>query len=500
MTAARSALIAIALLCLTAKAGSTGATGPSTPPTNQSAQSSGKLAGHWEGAIALPGTPLQVRIDFARDADGVYSGAIEIPQQHASDLKLSSISENGSSIGFAIEGVLGDPTFAGTLTGKQITGLFSQGPLKLPFTLSRGHVPQPSPTTNVAAVPAGPARPYIDHEVSYDNGPIHLAGTLTLPAGTGPFPAAVLITGSGPQDRDEQILGHKPFAIMADRLARAGIAVLRADDRGVGGSFGGTVDEATTEELAGDTLAGVRFLQMQASIDPQRIGLIGHSEGGIIAPMLAARSRDIAFVVILAGSGVRGDEVWLEQRRMIERANGVPEDIIQRENADAANLVTAIETGAGLQAITSLVQAQLNAQANQLPAERRPTTRQTAVNADSIARIMTTRWFRFFLTYDPRPTLRKVTVPVLVLMGDLDRQVSPAQNLPEIEKALRQAGNPDITVRVLPGLNHLFQKAGTGSPNEYAIIAEDLNEGAVTAVRGWLCARFVKPVSSTQPG
>jgi hypothetical protein len=343
-----------------------------------------------------------------------------------------------------------------------------------------------------ASQPTIVSKPYTEQEVSYSNGPIHLAGTLTVPLGAGPFPAVVLIPGSGPLNRDEEIFGHKPFLVIADHLARSGIAVLRFDDRGVGGSTGGTVEEATTEELAGDTRAGVEFLKTQLSISSDRIGLVGHSEGAIIAPLLASRSKDVAFVVMLAGTGVPGDAVWLTQREMIDRADGAADALIQLENKNAPVLISAIETGAGAAAIEALLRSQLAEQAPLLPESRRPTTQQTDSNAELVSRAMTTRWFRFFLTYDPRPALRKVTVPVL------DKQVSADQNLPEIEKALKEAENTDVTVRVLPGLNHLFQKARTGSPSEYARIGEDFDAGAISVIGNWIMGRFGRNVSPAQ--
>jgi len=258
------------------------------------------------------------------------------------------------------------------------------------------------------------------------------------------------------------------------------------------------VDEATTEELAGDTLAGIAFLKTQLSISSDRIGLIGHSEGAIIAPLLASRSKDVAFIVMLAGTGVPGDEVWLKQRELIEQADGLEQAVIEQENKNAPELVAAIETGAGFDAIDALARSQLLGQAQLFPGARRPTTDQAESRADLIARAMTTRWFRFFLTYDPRPALRKVVVPVLVMNGDLDRQVSPDQNLPEIEKALKDAGNADVTIKKMPGLNHLFQKATTGSPSEYATISETFSEGALDIISNWIVGRFGRNAPAPQ--
>ena len=249
-------------------------------------------------------------------------------------------------------------------------------------------------------------------------------------------------------------------------------------------------------ELAGDTLAAVAFLKTQHAVNGDRIGLVGHSEGAIIAPLLASQSKDIAFIVMLAGTGVPGDQVWLKQRELIERADGYDEALIARENVSAPQLVSAIETGAGFEAIDLLARSQLASQAQVLASSKRPTTQQTDTQADLTARTMTTRWFRFFLTYDPRPALRKVTVPVLVLNGDLDRQVSPEQNLPEIEKALKEAGNKDVTVQLLHGLNHLIQNAHTGSPSEYATIEETFDETTLRTIVDWIHQRF----GTTHPG
>jgi pimeloyl-ACP methyl ester carboxylesterase len=463
------------------------AAAPATQPANP--------AGHWEGAVALPGAPLNVKIDLTLLALA-WKGTIDIPQQNATGLALDPITVAGDAVRFTIAGVPGDPTFDGKIAGDSITGTFTQGPLSLPFSLTRGTAAM----LPVVAQKPSPAstQSYTEQEVSYSNGPIHLAATLTLPQGPGPFPAVILITGSGPQNRDEELFGHKPFKLIADSLASAGIAVLRADDRGVGQSTGGSVEEATTVELAGDTLAGIDFLKTRLEISRDRIGLIGHSEGAIIAPMLAARSKDVAFIVMLAGTGLPGDQVWLKQREMIDRSSGVDEALVQAKNKDAPVLISAIETGAGFPAIDALVRAQFDSQSQLIPPDHRPTTQQTQDNATLMTAAMTTRWFRFFLTYDPRPCLRQVTVPVLVMNGDLDRQVSPDQNLPEIEKALKEAGNSDVEIRRMPGLNHLFQKAQTGSPSEYATLSDSFDAGAIDVIRDWIVRRFVSTAPTTQ--
>src|SRR5436309_3642962 len=246
------------------------------------------VGGHWEGEINLPQNQvLQVKVDL-EEASGAWKGTIDIPAQGAKGLPLEPITVQGPKVRFVIAGVPGAPTFDGTLENGEIRGSFTQSSASLTFRLGRQavepiHRPQEPK----------PPFPYTAEEVTYKNGDVKLAGTLTIPPGDGPFPAVVLITGSGPQDRDETVMGHKPFLILSDYLSRHGLAVLRADDRGVGGSTGST-SGSTTADFAQDALAGVRFLKTHAKIDPAKIGLIGHSEGGVIAPLAASQSPDVA--------------------------------------------------------------------------------------------------------------------------------------------------------------------------------------------------------------
>lgn len=336
-----------------------------------------------------------------------------------------------------------------------------------------------------------PPFPYTEEEVTYTNGEIRLAATLTLPEGPGPFPAVVLLTGSGTQNRDEEIDGHRPFALVADDLARAGVAVLRVDDRGAGGSTG-KVRDSTTSDFAEDALAGVRLLRAHPRIARDRVGLLGHSEGGATGPLAAARSSDVAFVVMLAGPGVPGPEILLHQIEVMSRVDGMPEDKIRR--------LLELERRAVDLVLTEIDPQRLTAGLRQVFQEELAVTDPVEIEqsggpeawVELHARVYSSAWFRHFAGLDPRPALRRVKVPVLALNGGLDRQVAPAQNLPEIEKALRAAGNPDVTVRELPGLNHLFQTAKTGNPSEYGEIEETLAPAALDAVRDWIVTRFVR--------
>jgi fermentation-respiration switch protein FrsA (DUF1100 family) len=324
--------------------------------------------------------------------------------------------------------------------------------------------------------PQNPVKPYPyrDEEVSYTNSQqnVTLAATLTIPPGKGPFPAVVLITGSGPQDRDESILGHKPFLVISDYLTRHGIAVLRADDRGTAKSTG-VFATATTADFATDVEAGITYLKTRAEINPRKIGLIGHSEGGVIAPMVVARNKDVAFIVMMAGTGVRGDEVLVAQGEAIEIASGKSPEEAAKNAAKEKEMLTLVET----EKDEALLEKELREKlAGEVPEPL----------IGSQIKQVTSPWFRFFLTYDPATALRKVTCPVLAINGSLDKQVLPPQNLPPIREALKQAGNRHVEVDELPGLNHLFQPAKTGSPSEYAEIEETISTVALEKMSTWI--------------
>ncbi len=440
-------------------------------------------AGHWEGAIELPGTPLTVLVDL-RFADGAWQGTTDIPLQGAKGLALTSIRAAGDSLSFVIDKIPGAPTFRGVISGDAVAGQFTQGGQSFPFHLGREKMAGPKRPQEPR-----PPFPYLVEEVGFENGDVHLAATLTLPTGQGPFPAAVLITGSGAENRDEELFGHKPFLVLADALTRAGIAVLRADDRGVGGSSG-TVSGSTTSDFADDALAGLRYLKTRAEIAPACIGLIGHSEGGIAGPMAAARApQDVAFVVMLAGTGVPLDEVILRQTELLMRAGGASPADIAAQTAQTKLIVDLVKSGADSTTVRAAVLAQIEAQLADLPDSARAAAGDTDVQADAIMQGTLNPWFRYAVSLDPRVALRQVKCPVLALNGTLDLQVDPEQNLPEIERALREGGNRDVTIQRLPGLNHLFQAATSGGVAEYGAIEETMNPAALGAVRDWILAR-----------
>ena len=435
--------------------------------------------GHWEGAIELPNAVLTVKIDLAQGADGAWSGTIDIPQQGAVGLALTGIRAAADSVTFAIADIPGAPTFAGAMGKDGIRGTFSQGGTAFPFHLGREIAPPPARPQEPK-----PPFPYLAEEVGFASGDVHLAGTLTIPAGDGPFPAAVLLTGSGSQNRDEEIFGHKPFLVLADFLSRRGVAVLRCDDRGVGGS-GGSTRNSTTSDFADDALAGVRFLRARPEIAADQVGLIGHSEGGIVGPLAASRSPgEVAFVVMMAGTGVPLGEVVLRQVALITAAAGADSAAVAKEVATTTLVLDLVAAGADSLTIRGELEAAIRA------AEPTLTAEQQAGTVDGHLAGILSPWFRYAVTLDPRVALRRLVCPVLAINGELDLQVDPEQNLPEIERALAEAGNPDVTIVRLPGLNHVFQPAGTGSPTEYGTIEETIDPKALTAIGDWIGARF----------
>jgi uncharacterized protein len=309
-----------------------------------------------------------------------------------------------------------------------------------------------------------------------------------LPRGKGPFPAALLITGSGPQDRDETILGHKPFLVLADYLTRRGIAVLRVDDRGVAKSTG-VFASATSADFADDVEAGVEFLKHRADIDAKQIGLIGHSEGGVIAPMIAARSKDIAFIVMMAGTGLNGEEILYLQGQAILKAMGAPAEALARQKAIQQAIFDGARQEKDNKEAEKKIHQTLDGIFAKLSAAERQQIEKSKGGLDAQINRVLSPWFRFFLTYNPATALQKVQCPVLALNGEKDTQVTPKENMESIEKALQGGGNKDFTVTMLPSLNHLFQTCKTGAPAEYGKIEETLAPSALQLIGDWIVKR-----------
>ena len=429
------------------------------------------IDGYWMGTLDLGAFKLRVVFNLVNTEDGLIA-TLDSPDQGVKGQPTTSVTRDGAKLKIVAKAIGGD--FEGTISAdlSSIDGTFTQ--LGSPHALLLKRVKDQAETE--LKRPQNPVKPYPyhDEDVTYENKlqNVTLAATLTIPQGKGPFPAVVLITGSGAQDRDESLLGHKPFLVLSDYLTRHGIAVLRADDRGTAKSTG-DFKTATTADFATDTEAGIAYLKTRAEVDTHKIGLIGHSEGAVIAPMIAARNKDVAFIVMMAGTGVPGDQIIIAQQEAIELVSGKQPDEAARDSKKEREIIALVETEKDQAVLEKKLKEKM---AGEVP------DAQIGLQITQI----TSPWFRYFLTYDPANALRKVTCPVLVLNGSLDKQVLPSQNLPPIRKALEESGNKHVEVDELPGLNHLFQTAKTGAPSEYSQIEETISPVALEKISAWI--------------
>ena len=332
--------------------------------------------------------------------------------------------------------------------------------------------------------------PYYTEEVTFTNkrDGVTLAGTLTLPDKKGKYPVVVLISGSGQQDRDEEIKGHKPFLVIADHLARNGIGVLRYDDRGTAHSTG-DFSKATTLDLSYDAEAALEYLMGRNEVNKGKIGLMGHSEGGIIAPMVASRNKNVAFIILLAGTGVRGDKLLLMQQKALAIASGIPEEAILENEKLNAPLFHEIVNSTDTVNLRANLMRTLHSALNENDELKKNLTPEqlSEMVKETVNRVMSP-WAHFFIKHDPYPVLKKVKCPTLALNGTNDLQVPAKQNLAAIRQAFTESGNKKLTVIELEGLNHLFQESETGLPNEYGVIEETFSPKALDAIMRFICA------------
>jgi uncharacterized protein len=429
------------------------------------------IDGDWLGTLDTGMGTLRVVLHIANTEDGL-SATMDSPDQGAKGIPVTSITRNAASLKFEVKSIGG--SYDGTINTDlaSFTGTWTQLGKSFPLVLKR--VKDTSELERRR--PQNPVKPYPykEEEVSYKNpaANIELAATITIPEGKGLFPAVLLMSGSGPHDRDESLMGHKPFLVLADYLTRKGIAVLRADKRGVGKS-GGSYSEAVMADFASDADAGVAYLKTRAEVDPHRIGLLGHSEGAAEAPMSAAHNPNVAFVVMMAGPGVPGDQLLPEQMRRIDQAAGKTQDEIEKDLALQRGILAIVEKDKDDAALDKDLREKL---AGKVPEA------QMGMQIKTVS----SPWFRGLLQYDPIPTLSQLTCPVLVLNGEKDVQVPPEQNLPPIRKALEAGGNKHYEVDELTGLNHLFQTAKTGGIGEYSEIEETMSPLAMEKVANWI--------------
>lgn len=438
------------------------------------------ITGDWYGLLKVQGLQLRLVFHITGIGDSLKA-SLDSPDQNALGIPVTSTSLENDVLKMTVTNLAIE--YTGTLDKDSIVGgTFKQGGQSFPMNLSRAPVEK-----GVTTRPQEPKKPYPyrEEEVIFTNtkDKITLAGTLTLPKEGGRYPAAILITGSGPQNRDEELMGHKPFLVLADHLTRNGIAVLRFDDRGAGGSTG-TFATATSADFATDVEAAIEFLKSREEII--RIGLVGHSEGGLIAPMVGSRSTDVNFVVMLAGPGVRGKELLMQQAELIGRAMGMSEELVRNAHAINEGVFDLVLKSERPDSLRSQLTSSLRKAARENPQMVAQTGMPEETFITAQVNQLSSPWMTWFIRYDPAPTLAKVTCPLLALLGEKDLQVPASSNLKAIQGALQKSGNKNATVKVLPNLNHLFQEAQTGSPAEYATIEQTFSPLALNEISEWI--------------
>lgn len=449
---------------------------PTAPVANQDVPG---MEGEWDGTLDAGGAKLRLVLHVHKASSGETAATLDSVDQKANGIVVTGLAKTGDKVGFAIPLIGGryDGTLAGD--GQSIKGWWLQG-AALPLTWARRAPGAAAPVAN-----AGPKRPqtpqppfpYREEQVSFASPKarmtVTLAGTLTLPPK--PLGAVVLIAGSGPQTRDEEVAGHKVFWVLADYLTRHGIAVLRYDKRGIGASTGDYA-HATSFDFADDAQAAVAYLRSRPEIAHLRIGLIGHSEGGLVAPIVADADPKVAFVVLMAGPGENGLKLLLEQGDLLLKAGGASDAAIAESHTIRAAIFAAIRDQADPQKRDAAVRAIIAA----TPAAKT----MTPAVIDAQVHNVSSDWFHNFFSYDPVPALARIRVPVLAVAGSRDLQVPPEENLAGIRAAL--AHNRHVTIVELPGLNHLFQPATTGSVSEYGAIEQTIAPEALTTITDWV--------------
>lgn len=457
----------------------------------QSAKQHNAVEGIWLGKITFGDINLRVVLNISTAEDGTLNGTMDSVDQLAKDIPIEEIHFENNMLHLEFPSI--KAVYDGKLSedGTHIDGKWIQSGYEAYVIFNKIESESDIPEVKRPQTPKKPY-PYKEEEVFFENkkAGIVISGTLTLPSSSGgPFPAVILIAGSGPNDRDETVFGHKPFLVLADYLTRHGIAVLRYDKRGIGKSKGNYA-AATTVDFSDDTLAGVNYLLSRKDIDHKNIGLIGHSEGGLIAPIAASKSKDIAFIVLMAAPGLKGEDILYFQGSLIIKADGGTDEEVSRNLALQKEIFSIIKSGKDPQASKEKLYKII---------EEQITIREKITDKDKLKKIVKEKvkmlfspWLKFFLEYDPSTALKKVACPVLVLNGDKDLQVPVEENLKIIEEAFKASGNKDYTIKKLPGLNHLFQTCKTGSPSEYVKIEETISPSVIDIIKNWIVKEVAK--------
>lgn len=440
------------------------------------------ITGTWNGLLKVEGIKLRLVFNVAKTGDG-YSSTMDSPDQGAKGIPVTSTTFENPKIKFEVSNAKIE--YNGELKGDEIIGIFNQGGQKFPMNLSRTTI-----ETEVLVRPQEPKKPYpyYSEDVVFrnekDDG--SLAGTLTLPQKDGIFPVVILITGSGPQNRDEEMMGHKPFLVISDYLTRNGIGVLRYDDRGIGKSTG-NFSASTTLDFATDVESALAYLKTRKDVDQKKIGLVSHSEGGLIAPLVASKSSVVAFIVLLAGPGLPGDQILLLQQRLIGKASGVSNEKLVEGEAANRKAFEIVKKSKSIEQLKIDLAGYIK---KTLEQDNPDAEKKSGMSNDDFVKMqvdaIASPWMVNFIKYDPIPALEKVKCPVLAMDGEKDLQVPPKQDLEAIKNALMKGGNRNVTVVELPNLNHLFQEAKTGLPSEYGAIDQTFSPIALEVMLKWI--------------
>lgn len=439
------------------------------------------ITGLWSGVLKVQGVQLRLVFNISKTENG-YSSTMDSPDQGAKGIPVTSTRFENSKLRLEITNAKIE--YSGELKENEIIGTFRQNGQEFPVNLLRGTIGK-----EIMKRPQEPVKPYnyYTEEITFKNlkANIALSGTLSLPKTGDDFPVVILISGSGPQDRDEALFGHKPFLVISDYFTNHGIAVLRYDDRGVGQSEG-DFKMATSANFATDVESAIAYLKTRKEVNKNKIGLVGHSEGGLIAPIVASQSKDVSFIVLLAGTGLRGDKVLLFQQELIAKASGISAlemDKSKQINAKLFEMVIKSDDNQKLKtALTDLInQALTNDSSARLPKGMK----QEAFVSMQVSQILSP-WMQYFLKYDPSMALERVKCPVLAINGEKDLQVSPKENLTAIKNALAKGGNKRVTTIEFPGLNHLFQECTSGLPGEYAEIEQTFSPEVLDQMTNWI--------------
>lgn len=434
----------------------------------------------WHGELAVSGVKLSIVFHISEE-NGVYTTLLDSPDQSAFGIQTASTTWDGHNL--EIKAPAMGMTYKGELSkSDSLVGVFVQGSNSLPLNLGRGNASE----VRRPQEPKGPF-PYVQEEciIRNEKDHINLAGTLSLPKKRGKYPVVILISGSGPQNRDCEILGHKPFKVLADYFSRNGFAVLRMDDRGVGQS-GGSFRGSTSYDFANDIEAAVEYLAQHKNIRRQEIGLIGHSEGGLIAPIVASRNPKVAFTILLAGPGTTGKTILHDQTILISQANGTPQSEIDLATRIGDGAMDLVLKHADTEILKQELRYYFSTVFDELKEGDYPDGMTKAEFVEASSSDYFDPWLQNFIRHDPRPYLEKLQTPVLAVFGEKDLQVPSEQNQAAMEKSLLKGGNPNFSVYSYANLNHLFQECTTGSPNEYKEIEQTFSTLVMEDLLDWM--------------